>query len=238
MSQSQYNQVIANTASRPAPRTTSRSRCTTSASSSPMKPLQPTYTSAPTARPRRPAKVTSARSSCLAPGAWSATTSRRQPPAGALDAPGSTVQNTGYQGSDRRQPEPARVRLPDVRLASVPDWQHARERRAGVRLRCACSPLHRHARTANAGTRVASDGWKSQAFLGRFSAAMLSSNLLAAGTDRPVSGTEVLTQSLAGPIQAERPVGALDRELPGWPGNSGRQWRAPTDHVNRNGGIT
>lgn len=44
---------------------------------------------------------------------------------------------------------------------------------------------------ANAGIRGASAGWKSQAFLGRFSAAMLSSNLLAAGTDRAVSGSRV-----------------------------------------------
>jgi hypothetical protein len=40
-------------------------------------------------------------------------------------------------------------------------------------------------------------------------------------------------------VRIQTPLtGALDRELPGWPGNSGRQWRVRTDHVNRNEGIT
>lgn len=52
-------------------------------------------------------------------------------------------------------------------------------------LQPASSPRSR----SNASTRVASGGWKSQAFLGRFSAAMVSSNLLAGGTVRPVRGT-------------------------------------------------
>lgn len=110
----------------------------------------------------------------VVPGAWRMIGNDQPTSAKSGRGAGLSRMDRAEQGLPRRyrpQSEPARERLPDVCLASVPDWQHARERQPGVRVEMRLEPSSSPRSHANACNRASSAGRKSQAVLGRFSAA-------------------------------------------------------------------